>query len=51
MLKQREKDFSVLDRIWEQVPAVSEEEAHADIEQAIVEGRVEKSLKRNKGPL
>ena len=39
MLKQREKDFSVLDTIWEKVPAVSEEEANADIEQAIAEVR------------
>ena len=39
MLQQREKTFSVLDRIWEKVPAVSEEEAQADIEQAIAEGR------------
>ena len=38
-LKQREKDFSVLDRIWEKVPTVSEEEAQADIEEAITEGR------------
>ena len=51
MRQQRGKAFSVLDRIWEKVPVVSKEEAHADIEQAIVEGRVKKSLKRNKGPL
>ena len=48
MLKQREKDFSVLDRIWEKVPTVSEEEAQADIEQAIAEGRLEKARKRSK---
>ena len=41
MLQQREKTFSVLDRIWEKAPAVSEEEAQADIEQAITEGRAE----------
>ena len=42
MLQQREKALSVLDRIWEKVPAVSEEEAQADIEQAIAEVRAEK---------
>ena len=42
MLQLREKAFSVLDRIWEKVPAVSEEEAQADIEQAIIEVRAEK---------
>lgn len=42
MLQQREQAFSVLDRIWEKVPAVSEEEAHTDIEQAIAEVRAEK---------
>ena len=41
MLQQREKTFSVLDRMWEKVPAVSEEEAQADIEQAVAEGRAE----------
>ena len=40
MLQQRENTFSVLDRIWEKVPVVSEE-AQADIEQAIIEGRAE----------
>ncbi|MDE0467940.1 MAG: type II toxin-antitoxin system Phd/YefM family antitoxin [Candidatus Poribacteria bacterium] len=48
MLKQREKSFSVLDRIWKKVPAVSEEEAQADIEQAITEGGAERAGKRNK---
>lgn len=48
MLQQRENAFSVLDRIWEKVPAVSEEEAQADIEQAIAEGRLEKARKRSK---
>ena len=48
MLKQREKDFSVLDRIWEKVPTVSEEEAQADIEQAIAEVRTERARKRSK---
>ncbi len=48
MLKQREQDFSVLDRIWEKVPAVNEEEAQADIEQAIAEGRLKKARKRSK---
>ena len=38
MFQQREKTFSVLDRIWDKVPTVSEEEAQADIEQAITEG-------------
>ena len=41
MLQQREKTFSVLDRIWEKVPAVSEEETQAAIEQAIAEARGE----------
>jgi len=45
MLQQREKTFSVLDRIWEKVPAVSEDEAQADIEQAIAESRAEKAHK------
>ena len=40
MVQQREQAFSVLDRIWEKVPVVSEEEAQVDIEQAIVEARV-----------
>ena len=48
MLQQREQAFSVLDRIWEKVPAVSEEEAHADIEQAIAAVRTEKTRKRSK---
>ncbi len=45
LIKQREEAFSVLDRIWEKVPKVSEEEAQADIEQAIAEVRAEKSGK------
>ena len=45
MLQQREQAFSVLDRIWKKVPAVSEEEAQTDIEQAIVETRAEKIRK------
>lgn len=48
MLQQREKAFSVLDEIWENVPAVSEEEAQADTEQAIAEGRAEIARKRGK---
>ena len=48
MLQQRENAFSVLDRIWEKVPTVSEEEAQADIEQAITEGHTEKAGKRRK---
>lgn len=48
MLQQREQAFSVLDRIWGKVPAVSEEEAHTDIEQAIAEVRAEKIRKKNK---
>ena len=48
MLQQREKAFSVLERIWRKVPAVSEEEAQADIEQAMIEGRAEKAHKRKK---
>ncbi len=47
MIKQQEKNFSVLDRIWEKVPKVSEEKAQTDIEQAIVEGRAEKSSKKS----
>ena len=43
MFKQHEKHFSVLDRIWEKVPMVSEEEAKVDIEQTIAEGRAEKT--------
>lgn len=39
ILQQRENAFSVLDRIWKKVLAVSEEEAQADIEQAIAEVR------------
>ena len=48
MLQQREQAFSVLDRIWEKVPGVSEEEAQEDIEQAIAEARAEKIRKRSK---
>lgn len=48
ILQQRKKTFSVLDRIWEKVPAVSEEEAQADTEQAIAEGRAEITRKRSK---
>lgn len=48
MLQQREQVFSVLDRIWEKVPGVSEKEAQDDIEQAIAEARAEKLHKRNK---
>lgn len=48
MLQQREQAFSALDRIWEKVPAVSEEEAHADIEQAIAEARAEKIHEKSK---
>ena len=48
MVQQREQAFSVLDRIWEKVPVVSEEEAQVDIEQAIVEARAEKTRKRSK---
>ena len=48
MVQQREQAFSVLDRIWEKVPVVSEKEAQVDIEQAIVEARVEKTRKRSK---
>ena len=50
MLQQREQAFSVLDRIWEKVPGVSEEEAQDDIEQAIAEVRAEKTRKRSKLP-
>lgn len=45
MFKQREKALSVLDRIWANVPPVSEEEAPADIERAIVEVRAKKAGK------
>ncbi len=48
MLQQRAQAFSVLDRIWEKVPGVSEEEAQDDIEQAIAETRAEKISKRNR---
>ncbi len=48
ILQQREQAFSVLDRIWEKVPSVSEEEAQDDIEQAITEARAEKIRKRSK---
>ncbi len=44
MFKQREKPFSVLEKIWEKVPTVSEEQVQTDIEQAIAEGREEKAL-------
>ena len=50
MFQQREQAFSVLDRIWEKVPGVSEEEAQDDIEQAIAEARAEKIRKRSKLP-
>ena len=47
MLKQQEKNLSVLDRIWKKVPAVGEKEAQTDIEQAIAEGRAEKALNKS----
>ncbi|MXV82226.1 MAG: hypothetical protein F4X56_00755 [Gammaproteobacteria bacterium] len=47
LIVNREKSFSVLDRIWEKVPAMSAEEAQADIEQAIAEGRSGIALKRS----
>ena len=50
MLQKREQAFSVLDRIWEKVLAVSEKETHTDIEQAIAEVRAEKTPKKNKLP-
>ena len=50
MLQQREQVFSVLDRIWEKVPGVSEEEAQGDIEEAITEARAEKIRKRSQLP-
>ena len=46
MLRQQEKNLSVLDRIWEKVPAVSEEETQVNIEQAIAEERAEKASKK-----
>ena len=48
MFQQREKNFAVLDRIWEKVPAVPEAESQADIEHAIAEVRAEKARKRRK---
>ncbi|MYB63830.1 type II toxin-antitoxin system prevent-host-death family antitoxin [Candidatus Poribacteria bacterium] len=42
LIKQREEAFSVLDRIWEKAPKVSEEEVQTDIEQAIAEVRAKK---------
>lgn len=47
LLKQRGKVFSVLDRIWENVPKISEEEVQDDIEQAIAEARAENSRKKS----
>ncbi len=38
-LKQREQDFSVLDRVWAKVPDVPEDEVEADIAAAISEVR------------
>ncbi len=46
MLKQRDEALSVLDRIWEKVPKVSDEESNNDIEQAIAEVRAEKNRKK-----
>ena len=46
MLKQRDEALSVLDRIWEKVPEVSEEESNNDIEQTIAEVRAEKKRKK-----
>lgn len=45
-LKQREKDFEVLDRIWAKVPTLPEDEVEADIEAAIAEVRQEKAKAR-----
>ena len=47
MLKQQEANFSVLDRMWKKVPAVNEEEAQTDIEQAIAEARSETTAKKS----
>lgn len=47
LIKQREETFSALDRIWEKVPKVSEEEAQTDIEEAIAEVRAEKSEEKS----
>ncbi len=50
MLQQREQVFSVLDRIWEKVLGVSEEEAQDDIEQAIAEARKEMCCYKHRVP-
>ena len=42
MPKQHDEALSVLDRIWEKVPEVSDEESNNDIEQAIAQVRAEK---------
>lgn len=47
-LKQRNKDFSVLDRVWAKNPILPEEEVEHDIAVAISEVRSEKSEKRTK---
>jgi prevent-host-death family protein len=46
-LKQREKAFAVLDRIWAKAPTVSKAEAEADVEAAITEARAEKARRAN----
>jgi len=48
VLQQREKTFSVLYRIWREVPPVSKEKAQANIEQVMINGRAKKTHKSNK---
>ena len=45
-LKQRDKDFEILDRIWAKAPNLPATEIEADIEAAIAEVRREKAEAR-----
>lgn len=42
-MKQRDKRFSLLDRVWSKVPEISEDEVNRDIEDTIAEVRATKS--------
>lgn len=47
-LKQRDKDFSVLDKVWSKIPNIPEDETEEDIAATISEVRSEKSKKQPK---
>ena len=46
---QQKTSFAILEKIWDKVPKVDEEEAQNDVEQAIIEAR--KMIELNKSKL